>query len=70
MDVVVAGREGRGSVGKVDFRGLRVRVGDVEGEEEEGVERSVEAGRVVLRVGRAGCGGEGSLGRMKAGWAG
>lgn len=53
MDVEDAVMEGSGTVGCSFFMGLRVIAKDVEGVAEE----------AVVGFGRAGCGGEGSLGR-------
>jgi hypothetical protein len=53
MDVEDAGMEGSGTVGCSFFMGLRVMARDEEGVAEE----------AVVGFGRAGCGGEGSLGR-------
>lgn len=64
IEVVDGVMNERGTVGKVGLSGLSVMV-MVDDVEVEGA--SSEAEVVVLRVGRAGWGGEGSLGRMKAG---
>lgn len=61
MEVVAGVTDGIGMVGELGLSGLSVMV-IVDEVEEEGA--SSEAEVVVLRVGRAGCGGEESLGRM------